>query len=194
MPIAVIETSPTPPRSAEDAGATVLSVISTAGGINADIETDHASRRLWMDDCDLLGPLDAACRCGGDDRFVSRRGFESERVRSASFRVCGSGLDTLVNPQKITLTCRLAKIALLACDVGIPFAADRHSAPTPCRSSRKPRGVVMAHAVRKDTAPRRPSRSAKDSQTRPADAIHKYVNAPLIGIRSKMARCLLPGD
>jgi hypothetical protein len=52
----------------------------------------------------------------------------------------------------------------------------------------------MAHAVRKDTVARRPSRSAKDSQTRPADAIHKYVKAPLIGTRSKLARCLLSGD
>jgi hypothetical protein len=34
----------------------------------------------------------------------------------------------LVNPQKITLTCLITKIALLACDVAIPFAVDRHSA------------------------------------------------------------------
>jgi hypothetical protein len=52
----------------------------------------------------------------------------------------------------------------------------------------------MAHAVRKDTVPRRPSRRAKDLQTPPADAIHKYVKAPLIGFLSNMARCLLLVD
>src|SRR5215469_5121657 len=104
--------------------------------------------------------------------------------------------NTLVNPQKITLTCQIAKMALRACDVGIGFAADRHSAPTPCRSSRKPRGVVMAHAVRKDTVLCRPSRRPTDFQTRPADAIRKYAKSSLVGTRcvSITVRCLLRGD
>jgi hypothetical protein len=46
MWIAAIESSATPPRSAERCGATVCSVVNTAGGMNADIETAHASRRL----------------------------------------------------------------------------------------------------------------------------------------------------
>jgi hypothetical protein len=51
----------------------------------------------------------------------------------------------------------------------------------------------MAHAVRKDIALRRSSRSAKDFQIAPADAIHSYVKAPLMS-ESIMAQCLLPVD
>lgn len=71
-------------------------------------------------------------------------------------------VNSLVHPQKITLTCRFVKMTLRGCDVGIPFVADRHGARTPCRSSRKPRGVVMAHAVGEDIVARRLSRSPKD--------------------------------
>ena len=54
----------------------------------------------------------------------------------------------------------------------------------------------MAHAVRKDIVLRRSSRSAKDFQIGPADAIHNYVKAPLTGTLSVsiMAQCLLPVD
>jgi len=54
----------------------------------------------------------------------------------------------------------------------------------------------MAHAVRKDIVLRRPSRSTKDFQTRPVDAIHNYVEAPLIDTLSVSitAQCLLPNN
>lgn len=105
-------------------------------------------------------------RQGGGRRPARPGALVSDGSAALPYPFFSSGchFNTLVNPQKITLTCQIEKIALRACDVGIPFAADRHSAPTPCRSSRKPRGVVMAHAVRKDIALRRSSRSAKDFQ------------------------------
>jgi hypothetical protein len=162
--------------------------------MNAAVERDRASRRLWIGDGHAWVRATDGAAVGGkqpasSDGFAPER-FDHQTQEFYALVFCVSGLSTLVNPQKITLTCQIVKIALRACDVGIPFAADRHSAPTPCRSSRKPRGVVMAHAVRKDTVPRRPSRSL---QIRPADAIHKYVKAPLIGLSSKIVRCLLLG-
>ena len=51
----------------------------------------------------------------------------------------------------------------------------------------------MAHAVRKNIALHRSSRSAKDFQIRPADAIHNYVKAPLMSA-SILAQCFLPVD
>jgi hypothetical protein len=51
----------------------------------------------------------------------------------------------------------------------------------------------MAHAVRKNIALHRSSRSAKGFQIRPADAIHNYVKAPLMSA-SILAQCFLPVD
>jgi hypothetical protein len=164
----------------------------------ASTRTDRASRRLCMAYCSLLGAIGRLPDVGGvvvtdcGSRVALCPTWFGRRTR----RVLRLQLNTLVHPQKITLTCQIVKITLRACYVGIPFAVDRHGARTPCRSSRKPRGVVMAHAVRKDIVLRRSSRSTKDFQTRPADAIHNYVKSPLIGTLSVsiMARCLLPNN
>jgi hypothetical protein len=151
-----------------------------------------------MADYGLLGAVDRAPDVGG--AAVTDCGIAVVLCPTGSAAApeasCVCSLNTLVHPQKITLTCQIVKITLRACYVGIPFAVDRHGARTPCRSSRKPRGVVMAHAVRKDIVLRRSSRSTKDFQTRPADAIHNYVKSPLIGTLSVsiMARCLLPNN
>jgi hypothetical protein len=181
--MAVIETSPSPPGSA-DRRDRVLLTTRLSALIQSSITCAIGSR--WMI---------AACWVPSTDRRAGDPGVALCPTGSAVAPgvSCACSLNTFVHPQKITLTCQIAKIALRACDVGIPFAADRHGARTPCRSSRKPRGVVMAHAVRKDIALRRSSRSAKDFQIGPADAIHNYVKAPLMS-ESIMAQCLLPVD
>jgi hypothetical protein len=185
--MAVIEMSPSPPVSADRYDRS-CSANNTIVGI--DPVLDDASHRVSIGDYSLLGPVERSAGAVVTGSGVALCPTGSAVAPSVS---CACSLNTFVHPQKITLTWQIVKIALRDCDVGIPFAADRHSARTPCRSSRKPRGVVMAHAVRKDIALHQSSRSAKDFQTGPADAIHNYVKAPLMS-ESIMAQCLLPID
>ena len=178
--MAVIEMSPSPPGQQIDAIDHGLLTIRLSALTRSSI-TRHIG---------LLGPFDRSAGRRSRDPGAALCPTRSAVAPSVS---CACSLNTFVHPQKITLTCQVVKIALRACDVGIPFAADRHGACTPCRSSRKPRGVVMAHAVRKNIALHRSSRSAKDFQIRPADAIHNYVKAPLMSAPI-LAQCFLPVD